>query len=64
MFFNRFDVLDAWYIYLSDNHRGQWSKEYKRLCKMLQYYQPARMLKRSRLNENAQAILERLEKQY
>ena len=40
MYFDRFDIAEAWYLALSDCHGGQWSKEYERLCKLSRYYTP------------------------
>ena len=36
--FDRFDIVEAYYIYYRDFHNGQWSKEYKRLCHIKNYF--------------------------
>ncbi len=38
---NRWAIIDGWYWYLTETYGGQWSKEYKRLCKMTRYYKPS-----------------------
>jgi hypothetical protein len=54
--FNRFDIVEAWYCYLSEYHGGQFSREYRRLCKMLRYFQPAHNLSSDTLSDDARAI--------
>jgi hypothetical protein len=61
MYFDRFDIAEAWFIYLSENHSGQNCPLYLRLCQLQKWFKPSPLLNRSRLNENAQAILENLE---
>jgi len=39
--FDRFAICQAYYWYFTHYHSGMWSNEYKRLCKMQQYYKPA-----------------------
>lgn len=39
--FDRFHIVEVYYWYLSRNHGGQRSKEYKRLSKLLGYYKPS-----------------------
>ena len=59
MYFDRFDIIDAWYMALSHNHAGQWSDSYRRLCKLLNYYKPGLNSDRlSALNDNARVIYE------
>ena len=58
MYFNKFDICEAYYLALSDCHNGQRSPEYLRLCKMLKYFKPSPMLSVDRLNENAREIYE------
>lgn len=40
MYWDRFDIVEAWYLALTHCHGGQWSPEYERLCKMQTYYKP------------------------
>ncbi|MGL4499994.1 MAG: hypothetical protein ACRCU2_13100 [Planktothrix sp.] len=63
MYWNRFDICEAYYIFLSENHGGQSSKMYSRLSNMLAYFTPRPTLTRDTLSENAQMILEDLESQ-
>jgi sarcosine oxidase delta subunit len=59
--FNRFDIAEAYYFYLSENHEGQFSEKYHRLSKLLKWFKPSPTFNRDRLSENAQIILENLE---
>ena len=34
MYFDRFDIVEAHYLFYSQYHEGQWSDGYKRLCKI------------------------------
>jgi hypothetical protein len=43
--FNRVDICEAWYLYLSSTHDGQGSLKYARLSKLTGHFKP-----RSRLN--------------
>jgi len=56
MYFDRFDIAEAWYLALSECHGGQWSREYARLCKLSRSFKPSPMLSVDRLNENAREI--------
>ncbi len=58
MYFDRFDICDAYYLALSHCHGGQWSREYARLSHMVTYYRPSPLLSVENLNENARAIYE------
>ena len=42
--FNRFDIVESYYLFFVNCHGGQWSTEYKRLSKMLSYFKPSPML--------------------
>ena len=55
-YFDRFDICSAWYLWLSENHEGQFSKEYKRLSKLLSYFKPSLMLSVETLEDNAKDI--------
>jgi len=61
MYFDRFDICEAWYLWLCDNHGGQWSREYKRLSKMTRYFRPSPMLSVETLTDNGRAIFDALE---
>jgi hypothetical protein len=58
MYFNRFDICEAYYLALSHCHNGQWSREYVRLCKMMTYFKPSPFLSLESLDENAREIYE------
>ena len=45
MIFNRFDIVEAYYVYFVNYHSGQNSVEYKRLSKMLAYFTPRKSLR-------------------
>lgn len=38
MYYNKFDIVSAYYLYFSLCHTGQSSKEYSRLSKINRYY--------------------------
>lgn len=60
MYYDRFDICEAWYLWLCDNHGGQWSPEYRRLSRMLKYFRPRPSLEVDTLSENGRAIFENL----
>jgi hypothetical protein len=62
MYWDRFDICEAWFIYLSEHHEGQFSDKYARLCHLLTFFKPSPFLRRDRLTENGKAILDNLER--
>ena len=40
-YFNKFDIVEAHYLFFTEYHEGQWSEKYKRLCKITTYFKPA-----------------------
>ena len=61
MYFDRFDICEAWYLYLSEYHEGQNSKKYARLSKLLTCFQPRDSLYDcSDLDTNAREIYDNL----
>ena len=56
MYFDRFDIVEAYYLALSECHSGQWSKEYARLCKLMSYFKPKHSLSTETLSENGREI--------
>lgn len=58
MYFDRFDIVAAWYLALSHCHGGQWSAEYRRLCRMMNYYKPSAWVSVESLTENGRVIYE------
>ena len=63
-YYNRFDVVEANYIFCSDYHNGQSSYLYKRLCRMLKYFSPSPTLNFYSLSENGKEIYENLEERF
>lgn len=59
-YFNKLDVCSAWYLWLSENHGGQWSEEYIRLCKVSSYFHPGLLFKYETMSENAKEIYDDL----
>ncbi len=55
MYFDRFDIVEAYYLFLGDYHEGQFSEKYERLCRMSKYFKPAPGLHYDSLSENGQA---------
>ena len=55
-YFDRVDICSAWYLWLSENHGGQSSEEYRRLSKLLNYFKPSPMLSFETLEDNAKEI--------
>ena len=56
VYFDRFDITEAYYLALSHCHNGQWSPEYARLCKMQKYFKPSISLRYDTLTENGKTI--------
>ena len=56
MYFDRFDICEAYYLALTHCHGGQWSDEYRRLCKMQTYFKPRSSLSQETLTTNAREI--------
>lgn len=58
MYWDRFDILEAWYLALAHCHSGQWSDEYRRLCKMTRHFKASPLLRVETLSDNAREIYE------
>lgn len=56
MYFDRFDIAEAWYLALSHCHGGQSSREYERLSKLTRHFKPSPMLSVESLSDNAREI--------
>lgn len=54
--FDRFDILEAYHLYFTYWHAGAGSTEYRRHCKMLDYFRPAHGLDLNTLSENGLLI--------
>jgi hypothetical protein len=59
MYFDRFDICEAYYLALSDCHGGQWSPEYARLCRLRKSFKPSPLLSLNTLSDNAREIYDR-----
>ena len=61
MYWDRFDIVEAHYLFLIHYHEGQWSEKYSRLSKITTYFKPAPS--GVTLTENGQEIYNNLERQ-
>lgn len=41
MYFDRFDIVTAYYFFCMEYHEGQFSEKYSRMCTILQYFKPS-----------------------
>lgn len=61
MYWDRWDIVTAYYCYLTEWHGGQGSPEYARLCRMRRYFRPgASWDGYASLTANGEAIYEEL----
>ena len=60
-YFNRFDIIEAHYRFCVHFHNGMWSKEYKRLCRIMRYYRPSLS---GALSENGEEIYNSLREKF
>jgi len=60
MYFDRFDIVEAYFCFFTDYHDGQWSDKYKRLSKIYSYFTPRHSLRMETLSENAREIYDNL----
>ena len=61
MYFDRFDIATAYYLFFIDYHEGQWSEKYRRSCKIENYLNLSPMFKGyESLTENGKAIYDNL----
>jgi|21_taG_2_1085346.scaffolds.fasta_scaffold103418_1 hypothetical protein len=62
MYFDRFDIAQAYYLFFMDYHEGQTSEKYKRLCQIGEYLTCSPMFEGYKsLSENGKAIYQSLE---
>lgn len=54
--FDRFDILESYYLALNHCHNGQFSKSYERLCRLQKVFRPSPLLNVESLTENGLAI--------
>ena len=66
MYFDRFDIVEAHYMFYSQYHEGQFSDKYRKLSLIQQVYRPGLYgwSDRNDLNENARAIYDNLVAKY
>lgn len=60
MFFDRFDIVEAYFLFFSYYHEGQGSAKYARLSRMGRYFRAAPSLTIERLSENGREIYDLL----
>jgi hypothetical protein len=58
MYWNRFDIVEAWFLALEHCHSGMFSEEYRRMCRVMEYFNPSPFLSVERLSENGLVIYE------
>lgn len=65
MYFNRFDIIAAYWLFLSQYHGGQGSREYARLSWISTVFSPSTLWSEPRdLPENAREIYRQLVVKY
>lgn len=60
MYFDRFDIVTAHYLFCCHYHGGQASRLYARLCRIGKYFTPSPLLSLESLNENEREIYDNL----
>jgi len=60
MYYDRFDIVSAYYLFYLHYHEGQWSRRYERLCKIRSYFKPGLSVQNGELEPNAQEIYDNL----
>jgi len=61
MYWDRFDICEAFYLYAAHYHGGQWSKEYRIFGRLHNLgFKESPILGLDSLEENARAIYDRL----
>jgi len=60
MYFDRFDIVSAYYVFFVQYHEGQWSDKYRRLCKIQSYFKPGVSVQNGELEDNALEIYKSL----
>ncbi|MCE5255006.1 MAG: hypothetical protein LLG45_12520 [Actinomycetia bacterium] len=56
MYFDRIDICEAYYLFLSLWHEGQSSLKYQRLCRLVAYFHPRPSLRLATLTPNGKAL--------
>ena len=57
---DRFDIAEGWFCYLTDYSGGQSSKEYKRLCRMQEWFTPRPSLRTRTLSHDGATVYAKL----
>ena len=61
MYFDRFDITEAYYMYYVQNHGGQYTHEYERLSRILERWEPRPLLRsEDDLSDNGRVIYDNL----
>ena len=61
MYFDKFDICEAWYLYAADYHCGQWSKEYAIFGRLHNIqFKPSPLLSFESLSDNGKEIYNNL----
>jgi len=60
MFFDRFDIAEAYFLFFCHCHEGQASEKYRRLSRLSRYFKPRPSLSVETLSENGREIYEAL----
>jgi len=61
MYFDRFDICEAYYLYACEWHKGQWSAEYRIFGRLNNMgFKPSPVLSKKSLSENGRSILANL----
>lgn len=57
MYWDRFDICEAWYMYCTHYHSGQWSYLYRKLSQLIYLkFKPSPLLCFDSLSENGKEI--------
>jgi hypothetical protein len=66
MYFDRFDIVKAYYLYFNHYYSGMYCPKYARLGHIITVleFRPSPMLSYENLSENGQAIYNNLEQNY
>jgi hypothetical protein len=61
MYFDKFDICEAYYMFATLYHGGQWSKEYRIFSRLHNIgFNPGPLLTVERLSENSREIFDKL----
>lgn len=64
MYWDRYDIVEAYYCFFCDYHEGQYSNKYTRLSKITTYFKPRPNLCYETLEENSKCIYDNLVANY